>query len=92
MKTLLAQKKVTWNASDEFESCIESLASKSLDAGQNKGGASEVATEKGWEYTKGSDLDDAIIFALEEHSKIYELSRSYRRARMQQFVLGKEEI
>lgn len=72
--------KITWTSSPEFESHLIELSNKVTKE------LKEDSKVGGWEYEPNKDIHDDVISKLENENEIYELSRNYRRARLQQCV------
>ncbi|KAJ3130299.1 hypothetical protein HK098_004346 [Nowakowskiella sp. JEL0407] len=84
--------KIVWNESKEFGELLK-RAIKSVeeeDAEYVRKSAQYSASWK-WE-SSGGDLHDDVLFKLEKDLKLAELSRTYRRARMQYFVQNGNDI
>ncbi len=73
----MTENKVTWTPSADFEEFVDSTMADT----------SDVVSHKSKTYRKGQDIDDDVVFSLEENLRLYELSRSYRRARAQQMYI-----
>ncbi|KAJ3158777.1 hypothetical protein HDU86_002458 [Geranomyces michiganensis] len=86
-------RQVTWTASRELDDRIKAIsqqvqvaASRSRDAAA--AAAYSADADAAWTWSEDGDLHDEVVERLEEELKLAELSRTYRRARMQYFVHG----
>ncbi|KAJ3178034.1 hypothetical protein HDU87_003812 [Geranomyces variabilis] len=76
-------RQVTWTASTELDERIRAISDEvAAKAKAEAGGDSHT-----WKWT-GGDLHDEVVERLETELKLAELSRTYRRARLQYFVHG----
>lgn len=76
LQTLLNDKRVTWTPSNELQEMVEQFSKKAeLD-------------NAGYVFANGGDLHDDVISSIEAKLKIPELTRTYRRTRMNTLVFG----
>ncbi|KAJ3153476.1 hypothetical protein HDU89_000502 [Geranomyces variabilis] len=82
-------RQVTWTASSELDERIRAISDQvAARAKAEAGGGGDGNDSQTWKWTEGGDLHDEVVERLETELKLAELSRTYRRARLQYFVHG----
>ncbi|KAJ3189097.1 hypothetical protein HDU85_002722 [Gaertneriomyces sp. JEL0708] len=86
LQKLLDSRKVTWKADDQLQTLIESSSQEVTARLEETANGGKI-----WRYSPGADLHDEVVERLEKELKSVELSRTYRRSRLQYLVhQGKE--